>query len=91
MGDKRHVFVGNRSADTISIIDTQQQTVVGKLPAPGGPDDMELLADGKTLLVASRWARKLTWVDVPNRKVIHQVKLGKSPHGVFTLSHAPRQ
>ena len=55
------------------------------------PDDMELLADGKTLLVASRWARKLTWVDVPNRKVIHQVKVGKSPHGVFTLSHAPRQ
>ena len=91
VGDKRHVFVGNRSADTISIIDTQQQTVVGKLPAPGGPDDMELLADGKTLLVASRWARKLTWVDVPNRKVIHQVKVGKSPHGVFTLSHAPRQ
>lgn len=91
VGDKRHVFVGNRSADTISIIDTQQQAVVGKLPAPGGPDDMELLADGKTLLVASRWARKLTWVDVPSRQVIHQVKVGKSPHGVFTLSHAPRQ
>jgi DNA-binding beta-propeller fold protein YncE len=91
MGDKRHVFLGNREADTISLIDAQAQTVVDKLPGPGGPDCMELLSDRKTLLVSSRWIRKLTVVDVPSRKVRHQVKVGKSPHGVFTLNHAPRQ
>ena len=37
------------------------------------------------------WARKLTWVDVPGRKVIRQVDVGRSPHGVYTLDHAPRQ
>ena len=91
MGDKRHVFLGNREADTISLIDVQTQTVVDKLPGPGGPDCMELLSDRQTLLVSSRWIRKLSFVDVPSRKVIHQVKVGKSPHGVFTLNHAPRQ
>lgn len=91
MGDKRHIFAGNRVANTISIIDTQTMTVVGELPGPGGPDDMELMSDGKTLLVASRWARRLTWVDVPGRKVIRQVDVGRSPHGVYTLDHAPRQ
>ena len=91
MGDKRHIFAGNRVANTISVIDTQTMTVVSELPGPGGPDDMELLSDGKTLLVASRWARKLTWVDVPGRKVVRQVDVGRSPHGVYTLDHAPRQ
>ncbi len=91
MGDKRHIFAGNRVANTISIIDTQTLTVVGELPAPGGPDDMELMSDGKTLLVASRWARRLTWIDVPGRQVIRQVDVGRSPHGVYTLDHAPRQ
>ncbi|MBP6766003.1 MAG: YncE family protein, partial [Rubrivivax sp.] len=45
-GDKRHVFVRNRVANTISLIDTQTLTVVGDYPGPGGPDDMEVLADG---------------------------------------------
>jgi YVTN family beta-propeller protein len=91
LGDRRHVFVGNRSADTISLIDTHTRTVVAELPGPGGPDCMELLADGKTLLISSRWARKVTVVDVPSRKVLQQVRVGKSPHGIFSLHHAPRQ
>lgn len=89
-GDRRHVFVSNRVANTISLIDMQAMTVVGELPGPGGPDDMELMADGRTLLVSSRWARKLTFVDVEARKVVRQVEVGRSPHGVWTLDHAPR-
>lgn len=89
-GDGRHLFVSNRVANTISIIDTQALTVVGQLPAPGGPDCIELLADGRTLLVSSRWARKLSFVDVDSRKLVRQVPVGRSPHGVWTLDHAPR-
>lgn len=90
-GDKRHVFVSNRVANTISLIDTQTLAVVNEYPAPGGPDCMEVLADGKTLLVSSRWARKLTFVDLDSRKVVRQIDVGRSPHGVWTLDHAPRQ
>jgi DNA-binding beta-propeller fold protein YncE len=90
-GDKRHIFVSNRVANTISLLDTQAMAVVAQLPGPGGPDCMELMADGNTLLVSSRWARKVTWVDVAQRKVIRQVSVGRSPHGVYTLDHAPRQ
>ncbi|HTT38228.1 MAG TPA: YncE family protein [Burkholderiales bacterium] len=90
-GDKRHVFVSNRAADTISLIDTQTRSVVDRLPGPGGPDCMELKADGRTLLVSSRWSRRLSVVDVAARKVVGEVRVGKSPHGVYTLDHAPRQ
>ncbi|MBT9501741.1 MAG: YncE family protein [Burkholderiaceae bacterium] len=89
-GDKRHVLVSNRAGNTISKIDLQGFAVVDQFPGPGGPDDMELLPDGKTLLVGSRWAGKLTMIDTQTRKLVKQVKVGKSPHGVWTLNHAPR-
>ena len=90
-GDRRHVFVSNRVANTISLIDTQTLVVTDTYPGPGGPDCMEMLADGKTLLVSSRWARKLSFIDLASKKVVRQIDVGRSPHGVWTLDHAPRQ
>ena len=90
-GDKRHVFVSNRVANTISKIDYQSMTVVDSLPGPSGPDDMDISADGRTLFLASRWAGKLTVIDTTTRQVLRQIKVGKSPHGVWTLDHAGRQ
>ncbi len=88
-GDKHHLFVSNRTANTISRIDMLTLTVTDTFAVPGGPDCMDILADGKTLLVTSRWARKLTVVDLEQKKVVNQVPVGKSPHGVWTLNHAP--
>lgn len=89
-GDKRHVLVSNRVANSISRIDLQTLEVVDNYPAPGGPDCMDVSKDGKQILVTSRWIRKLTIIDVASRKVVRQVKVGRSPHGVWTLDHAPR-
>jgi YVTN family beta-propeller protein len=89
-GDKRHVFVSNRVANSISLIDMQTLAVVAEYPAPGGPDCMEMLSDGRTLLVTSRWARKLTYIDIEKKQVVRQIDVGRSPHGVWTLDHAPR-
>ena len=90
-GDGRHVFVSNRVANTISMIDYQSLSVVASYPAPGGPDCIDVLADGKTLLVSSRWARKLSVIDLDKKQVVRQVGVGRSPHGVWTLDHAPRR
>ena len=89
-GDARHVYVSNRVANTIGKIDLQTLALVDTFPAPGGPDCIEVLAGGKLLLVSSRWARKLTLIDTVTKKVLQQIKVGKSPHGVWTLAHAPR-
>jgi YVTN family beta-propeller protein len=90
LGDKRHVLVSNRVANTISKIDLQTMEVTDTYPAPGGPDCMDVSKDGKQILVTSRWAKKLTVIDIATRKVVKQVNVGKSPHGVWTLDHAPR-
>ncbi|CAN5249390.1 beta-propeller fold lactonase family protein [soil metagenome] len=89
-GDHRHVLISNRAGNSISKIDLQTLTVVDQFPGPSGPDDMEVLGDGKTLLVTSRWSGKLTMIDTVSKKVVRQVKVGKSPHGVWTLDHMPR-
>ncbi len=89
-GDKRHVLVSNRVLNSISKIDLQTLEVVDNFPAPGGPDCIEVSRDGKQILVTSRWIKKLTVIDIASRKVVQQVKVGKSPHGVWTLDHAPR-
>ena len=90
-GDKRHVYVSNRVANTISKIDYQTMSVVESYPAPGGPDCIEASQDGKLIYVASRWAQKLSVIDTATRQVVRQVNVGKSPHGVWTLDHAARQ
>ena len=90
LGDGRHVLVSNRVADTISRIDLSRMEVVGEFKAPGGPDCMEVTADGK-LLVSSRWVRRMTVIDLATGKIERQVKVGKSPHGIWTLNHAKRQ
>lgn len=89
-GDGRHVYLSNRVANTISKIDLNRLEVVASYPAPGGPDCMDVVAGGKLLLVTSRWARKLTVIDTTAGKVVRQVAVGKSPHGVWTLDHAAR-
>ena len=90
MGDKRHLLVSNRVANTISKVDLQTMEVVDTFAAPGGPDCMDISRDGKQILVTSRWSKKLTVIDVTTRKVVKQVNVGRSPHGVWTLDHAPR-
>jgi len=63
---------------------------VGSFDVPGGPDCMDVSRDGKQLFVSSRWAGKLSVLDLASGKLVRQIKVGKSPHGVWTLDHAPR-
>ncbi len=90
LGDGRHVFVGNRVANTVNKIDYFKLESVAQFKAPGGPDCMEVTADGKLLLVSSRWIKKVSVIDIATGQLVRQVKVGKSPHGIWTLDHAKR-
>jgi YVTN family beta-propeller protein len=64
--------------------------VVDKFNAPGGPDCMDLSPDGRFIYLSSRWARYLTVIDTQTKQIVRRVRVGRSPHGVWTLDHAPR-
>ncbi len=90
LGDKRNTFVSNRVSNTINIIDQISLENVATIDVPGGPDCMELSADGKTLWVTLRWIKKVAVIDVPSKKVLKLIPVGRSPHGVYFMDHAPR-
>jgi YVTN family beta-propeller protein len=89
-GDGRHVWVSNRVANTVSKFDLQTLTEVDEIKVPGGPDCMDLSPDGRLLYVTARWAKKLIVVDTVDKKIVRQINVGRSPHGVWTLDHARR-
>jgi YVTN family beta-propeller protein len=47
--DGKVLYVSNRVAGTISVLDADTLAVIGAMPAPGGPDDMALTPDGREL------------------------------------------
>jgi YVTN family beta-propeller protein len=92
LGDRKHVFVSNRVASSISLLNMQTLEKVGDITGlPAGPDDMELSQDGKTLWVTLRFAKKVGVIDVPTMKLITTIPVGRSPHGVFFYPSAPWQ
>jgi YVTN family beta-propeller protein len=90
MGDGRHVFLSNRVANTISIIDMATLKIVESFPVPNGPDDMELRKDGSELWVTTRWINRVSVIDMKTKKVKHSIRVGRSPHGLYFPGHAPR-
>jgi YVTN family beta-propeller protein len=90
MGDKRRLLVTNRVSNSVSIIDMNTLSVLETFAVPGGPDCMELTADGKELWVTSRWIKKVTVIDMDTRKIKTQIPVGRSPHGIYIHNHAPR-
>ena len=89
-GDGRHVFLSNRTENTISVIDMKELKVVDTIPVPGGPDDMELTADGSELWITSRWINRVTVIDLKTKKIKASIRVGRSPHGIYFHTHAPR-
>lgn len=91
-GDGRHYFVSNRSMDgSIVVLDTRTMSIVGRYEVPGGPDDMEVRADGKELWTTARFARRVQVIDLETGKLVRSIPVGSSPHGVFFLDHAARR
>lgn len=91
LGDKQHVFVSNRMANSISLVDMKTMSEIAQFAAPGGPDCMWITRDQKQLWYTGRFSRSVRVVDLTNRKVIHSIPVGRSPHGVYFKTHAPLQ
>jgi YVTN family beta-propeller protein len=81
--DGKTLYVSNRVAGTISVLDPQTLAVTATLPAPGGPDDMALTPDGKELWATGRWRASIDVIDRSLGTLKTTVAVGRSPHGIF--------
>ncbi|OYV42315.1 MAG: hypothetical protein B7Z75_13390 [Acidocella sp. 20-57-95] len=79
--DRRHIYVTNRVAGSLSVLDAKSLAVVKRISMPGGPDDLCFAPDGK-LWISLRFSSHVGVYD-PVSGQIDRISVGRSPHGIF--------
>ena len=81
--DGKTLYVSNRVAGTISVLDAETLAITATMAAPGGPDDMALSPDGSQLWVTDRWHASVGVIELASGTLKATVPVGRSPHGIF--------
>lgn len=81
------LWVNNRAGGTTVALDPVTLAVTKRFVVSGGPDDIDFAPGGK-LWITRRWAEKVAVLD-PATGVIEDVKVGRSPHGLWLNPSAP--
>ena len=75
----REIWVSNRAADTLSIIDQKTLKVVASLKVPGFPIRAVFVAKKNLVLVTAARGGELFGLDIKQRKIIQRVKMPGLP------------
>jgi len=81
------LWVNNRAGGSTVALDPATLTVTQRFKVTGGPDDIDFAPGGK-LWITRRWAERVAVLD-PATGVIEDVKVGRSPHGLWLNPSAP--
>ncbi|MDR6862333.1 YncE family protein [Phycicoccus sp. 3266] len=95
--DARRLFVSNRDAGSITVLDssTLAKVALWKIPGGGSPDMGGVTALGDELWLAGRYDHVVYVFDTTTGKVTHTIKVDSGPHGLavwpqpgrFSLGH----
>jgi YVTN family beta-propeller protein len=93
--DTRSLYVANRLAGTISVIDFATRKVTDTWEVGGSPDMLQLSPDGEQLWYADRYHDAVSVVDTSTGKLLRRIAVGYYPHGItyfpnvgrFSLGH----
>jgi YVTN family beta-propeller protein len=78
------LFVSNRDAGTISVLDATGRKVLDRWPLTKGasPDMGGVTADGSQLWLAGRYDSVVYVIDTTSGKLLHTISVGHGPHGL---------
>jgi len=81
--DSRVLYVTNRNAGTVSLLDFATNAVVRTWSIPGGSPDMGgISADGKVLWLTGRYNGVVYAIDTTTGALLHEIPVGSAPHGL---------
>jgi YVTN family beta-propeller protein len=80
--DTTELYVSNRLAGTISVIDFATLRVIHTWHVGGSPDMLQVSADGRQLWVSNRYDATVSVVSTSTGKVLHTIAVGANPHGL---------
>lgn len=95
--DAKRLFVANRDAGSVSVLDahTLKQVARWKVPGGGSPDMGGVTSDGRELWLSGRYDAEVYVFDTATGKVTHRIPVDAGPHGLcvwpqpgsFSLGH----
>jgi len=95
--DAKRLFVANRDAGSVSVLDahTLKQVARWKVPGGGSPDMGGVTSDGRELWLSGRYDAEVYVFDTATGKVTHRIRVDAGPHGLcvwpqpgsFSLGH----
>jgi len=80
--DCRSLYVSNRLAGTISVIEFATRKVTATWRVGGSPDMLQVSTDGTQLWTGSRFTNMVAVIDTRTGKVIVTIQVGRRPHGL---------
>jgi len=81
------IWVNNRVAGTITVLDGATLRLTRIYHIAGGPDDLAFAPDGK-VWITRRFAESVAILD-PESGEVKTIDTGRSPHGIFLNANAP--
>lgn len=81
--DGTRLYTANRTANSVSVIDTGSRRVLKEVKVGAGPAGIAVSADGKTVFVANRLADTVSVVDAHKMREVKQIKVGNQPFDVL--------
>ena len=85
--DGKQVWVNNRVAGTVTVLDAVTLATERTYRVPGGPDDLAFAPDGKVWFTC-RFDEKVA-VLTPSTGAVTMIEVGRQPHGLFLVPNAP--
>ena len=86
--DTRYLYVSNRDAGSISVIDLSARVVVATWKVGGSPDMFQLSPDGGQLWLSSRYNATVLVVNPDTGQVIQRIGAGSGDHGLTYYPNA---
>jgi YVTN family beta-propeller protein len=80
--DGHTILVVNPDSNSVTFIDTGDQSVLGELTVGSDPRSLAISPDGDKALVANQGSDTVSIVDIPTRQVISNLPVGDRPVGV---------
>ncbi|TWU32853.1 beta-propeller fold lactonase family protein [Novipirellula artificiosorum] len=83
--DSRTVYISDRTAGCVVVVDLESQHTIGEIPLRGKPQGLALSESGDTLYVSEHGAGTVAVIDVTTHQVSSRIEVGKWPTDVALL------
>jgi YVTN family beta-propeller protein len=86
--DTRSLYVSNRLAGSISVIDFATRRVTATWNVGGSPDMLQLSPDGRQLWASGRFEGAVYVIDTTTGTLVHKIRAGAGAHGLSYFPNA---